>query len=493
TKDQSIIAENRPTRVCLDVCWKGTLTSVWEVQHTITTSRTLTNYVKDGIQHYVFALAIIDAAGNVTDLRQKGSQAERRSESTLADALADHERSRNHPDATLDAKGFTQLSSATDSESESLAATPKAVKRAMDNASARLAKDRNGDDIPDKDLFARNISAALAYGAEVDTLRGGSWTTEEFIDWLETRGAFNHPYWMCRTGWNTLNKIITDTGCGDVQLCDTVIEVMGNRSALTIRITTSGKGTKYGLNSAQFIYTRSRYSNDGHWRRDLCRSGDTMDGELKLRGPDALRIFDDAFGVVFRRSDDCLYLIPTVEGKGENGAAGGLRPFIINLKTGKVSMKNGTDVEGALSVGGRLTVGSEIAIGNSPLTGFKNNAGSLEVYCNNNHIFLFKNGILESYKPVNISGRVTPSDYGNFDTRYSRKTETVQDIRYGSEIYYDRGENETSWILRAPSGYVLSGINVQDTGTGSADKIVGVWCRPLQKNINGIWYNVGSV
>ncbi|MEB7742584.1 phage tail protein, partial [Escherichia coli] len=42
TKDQSIIAENRPTRVCLDVCWKGTLTSVWEVQHTITTSRTLT-------------------------------------------------------------------------------------------------------------------------------------------------------------------------------------------------------------------------------------------------------------------------------------------------------------------------------------------------------------------------------------------------------------------------------------------------------------------
>ncbi|MEB7742740.1 phage tail protein, partial [Escherichia coli] len=83
---------------------------------------------------------------------------------------------------------------------------------------------------------------------------------------------------------------------------------------------------------------------------------------------------------------------------------------------------------------------------------------------------------------MDISGRVTPSDYGNFDARYSRKLEAVQNIRYGSEIYYDRGGNETSWILRAPSGYVLSGINVQDTGTGSADKIVGVWCRPLQKN-----------
>ncbi|MCL8195708.1 phage tail protein [Enterobacter hormaechei] len=46
------------------------------------------------------------------------------------DKLAEHEQSRRHPDATLTAKGFTQLSSATDSASESLAATPKAVKTA---------------------------------------------------------------------------------------------------------------------------------------------------------------------------------------------------------------------------------------------------------------------------------------------------------------------------------------------------------------------------
>ncbi|CNC24470.1 tail fiber protein [Yersinia frederiksenii] len=41
--------------------------------------------------------------------------------------LAEHEKSRNHPDASLTAKGFAQYSSATDSESEKLAATPKAV------------------------------------------------------------------------------------------------------------------------------------------------------------------------------------------------------------------------------------------------------------------------------------------------------------------------------------------------------------------------------
>ncbi|HIA0187676.1 TPA: phage tail protein [Salmonella enterica subsp. enterica] len=117
------------------------------------------------------------------------------------DKLAEHEQSRRHPDATLTAKGFTQLSSATDSASEALAATPKAVKAAydlangkytaqdattaqkgiaqlssatdstsetlaatpkavkiaMENASARLAKERNGADIPDKSLFVQNI------------------------------------------------------------------------------------------------------------------------------------------------------------------------------------------------------------------------------------------------------------------------------------------------------------------------------------------------
>ncbi|EGF4575844.1 tail fiber protein [Salmonella enterica] len=53
------------------------------------------------------------------------------------DRLAEHEKSRRHPDATLKEKGFTQLSNATDSESETLAATPKAVKAAYDLADAK--------------------------------------------------------------------------------------------------------------------------------------------------------------------------------------------------------------------------------------------------------------------------------------------------------------------------------------------------------------------
>jgi phage-related tail fiber protein len=53
------------------------------------------------------------------------------------DKLAEHEQSRRHPDATLKEKGFTQLSSATDSTSETLAATPKAVKAAYDLANGK--------------------------------------------------------------------------------------------------------------------------------------------------------------------------------------------------------------------------------------------------------------------------------------------------------------------------------------------------------------------
>ncbi|HBL5357123.1 TPA: phage tail protein [Enterobacter hormaechei] len=53
------------------------------------------------------------------------------------DKLAEHEKSRRHPDATLTDKGFTQLSSATDSASESVAATPKAVKAAYDLAKGK--------------------------------------------------------------------------------------------------------------------------------------------------------------------------------------------------------------------------------------------------------------------------------------------------------------------------------------------------------------------
>ncbi|HAU3361062.1 TPA: phage tail protein [Salmonella enterica subsp. salamae] len=174
-------------------------------------------------------------------------------------------------DATTARKGIIQLSNATDSTSETLAATPKAVKAAMDNASSRLEKNSNGGDIPDKDLFVRQIGAARAFDGALNIGRDrNSWTTAEFISWLESQGAFNHPYWMCRGSWSYAdNKTIADTGCGNICLAGAVVEVMGFRGAMTVRVTTPTTTSGDGVASAQFTYINNGDAYAPGWRRDF--------------------------------------------------------------------------------------------------------------------------------------------------------------------------------------------------------------------------------
>lgn len=75
-------------------------------------------------------------------------------------ALAEHAKSRNHPDATLTDKGFVKLYSGVTSMDETMAATPKAVKIAMDNANERLAKARNLADLQSVPLALSNLTLA---------------------------------------------------------------------------------------------------------------------------------------------------------------------------------------------------------------------------------------------------------------------------------------------------------------------------------------------
>ncbi|WP_334262494.1 phage tail protein, partial [Citrobacter freundii] len=173
--NQNITVTTKPVKVWLDVCWTGALTSVWNVQSKITVAENLADYVQNGVQHYVFAVASIDVNGNITDLRPKGTL----NEQHASDALKKHEQSRNHPDASTSEKGFVQLSSATDSTSEELAATLKAVKIAMDNANARLAKERNGSDIPNPPLFAQNIGLGKTDSPEFGGLKAPSITLRD--------------------------------------------------------------------------------------------------------------------------------------------------------------------------------------------------------------------------------------------------------------------------------------------------------------------------
>ncbi|ELF2158933.1 prophage tail fiber N-terminal domain-containing protein, partial [Escherichia coli] len=102
-----------------------------------------------------------EAAGSATAAAQSKSTAE--SAATRAETAAkraeDIASAVALEDASTTKKGIVQLSSATNSTSETLAATPKAVKSAYDNAEKRLQKDQNGADIPDKGRFLNNINA----------------------------------------------------------------------------------------------------------------------------------------------------------------------------------------------------------------------------------------------------------------------------------------------------------------------------------------------
>ncbi|HHI5863324.1 TPA: tail fiber protein [Escherichia coli] len=473
-------------------------------------------------------------------------------------------------DATTARKGLVQLSSATNSDSETLAATPKAVKSAYDNAEKRLQKDQNGADIPGKDTFTKNIGACRAYSGALST-EAGNWTTAQFIEWLDSRGAFNHPYWMCKGSWSYANnKIITDTGCGDIHLAGCVVEVMGTKSAITIRVTTPTTSSGGGTTSAQFTYINHGDGYSPGWRRDWNRQGDSMTGTInqdggsqnaymstalcsgtrggkkylrKFRGGEGdtiwhetvqgevirwatgntdareelslssvyglrsrgeitslsangLRVAYGNYGFFIRNDGGSTYLMLTASGD-KFGTWNGLRPLTINNANGGVSMGHGLSVTGDIVSSTKVRAGS-----GKKFTVSSSNTSTKEAAFNlwgnasrpvvaelgddaGWHFYSQRN--TDNSITFAVNGQVSPSNYGNFDSRY------VRDIRLGGASSYKPANNGTTWTHQAPSGCAYTGIIVQDTGSNSADNIGGVYYRPIQKNINGTWYNVSSV
>ncbi|EEW1885576.1 phage tail protein [Escherichia coli] len=142
------------------------------------------------------------------------------------------------------------------------------LEQTVELAAGSLQKNQNGADIPGKDTFTKNIGACRAFHSAIST-GAGNWTTAQLIEWLDSQGAFNHPYWMCKCSWSYgNNKIITDTGCGTIHLAGCVIEVMGNKGAMTIRVTTPSTSTGGGTTNAQFTYINHGADYAPGWRRD---------------------------------------------------------------------------------------------------------------------------------------------------------------------------------------------------------------------------------
>lgn len=68
--------------------------------------------------------------------------------------------------------------------------------------------------------------------------------------------------------------------------------------------------------------------------------------------------------------------------------------------------------------------------------------------------------------------------------------ETVQDNRLGAVGRYRPPGNEVSWTFQAPQGCTLTGIIIEETGSNSADNIGGVYYKPIQKKVNGVWVTI---
>ncbi|MRH33039.1 phage tail protein [Escherichia coli] len=465
-------------------------------------------------------------------------------------------------DATTARKGLVQLSSATNSDSETLAATPKAVKSAYDNAEKRLQKDQNGADIPGKDTFTKNIGACRAYSGALST-EAGNWTTAQFIEWLDSRGAFNHPYWMCKGSWSYANnKIITDTGCGDIHLAGCVVEVMGTKSAITIRVTTPTTSSGGGTTSAQFTYINHGDGYSPGWRRDWNRQGDSMTGTInqdggsqnaymstalcsgtrggkkylrKFRGGEGdtiwhetvqggvvrwatgntdaqeelslssayglrsrgeitslsangLRIAYGNYGFFIRNDGSSTYFMLTKSGD-RLGTYNNLRPLIINDATGAVSMGHGLSVTGDIVSSTKVRAGSgkKFTVSSSNTS---TKEAAFNLWGNSSrpvvaelgddagwHFYSQRN--TDNSITFAVNGQVSPSNYSNFDSRY------VRDIRLGTRVV----QTMQKGVMYEKAGHVITGLGI----VGEVDGDDPAVFRPIQKYINGTWYNVAQV
>ncbi|ENF2564779.1 phage tail protein [Escherichia coli] len=564
------------------------------------------------------------------------------------DKLKEHEQSRRHPDASLTAKGFVQLSIATNSDSETLAATPKAVKAAYDLANGKYtAQDattarkgivqlssatnstsetlaatpkavkavmdetnkkaplnspaltgtpttptaRQGtnntqiastafvmaaiaalvDSSPDALNTLNELAAALGNDPNFATTMTNALAGKQPKDATLTAlaglatAADRFPYF---TGNDVASlAILTEVG-RDILAKSTVaavIEYLGLQETVNkagnavqktgdilsggltfendsiiawIRNTDWAKiGFKNDADSDTDSYMWFETGDNGNeyfkWRsRQSTTTKDLMNlkwdalsvlvkalfsSEVKISTVNALRIFNSSFGAIFRRSEECLHIIPTRENEGENGDIGPLRPFTLNLRTGRISMGHGLDVTGDIFAN-RFAINSStgmwihmrdqnVILGRNAVS-----TDGAQALLRQDHadrkfmigglgnkqfgIYMINNSRTangtdgQAYMDNNgnwlCGSQVIPGNYGNFDSRY------VKDVRLGSQQYYGVNNWQT-WNFQCPSGHVLSGINVQDTGSNSADNIAGVYYRPVQKYINGTWYNVASV
>ncbi|EPM8834838.1 phage tail protein [Escherichia coli] len=515
------------------------------------------------------------------------------------DKLKEHEQSRRHPDASLTAKGLVQLSSATNSTSETQAATPKAVKAAYDLANAKYT----AQDATTAQKGIVQLSSATNSTSE--TLAATSKAVKAVMDETNKKAPLNSPALTgtpttptARQGTNntqiastafvmaaiaalvdsspdalnTLNELAAALG-NDPNFATTMTNALAGKqpkdatlTALAGLATAADKFPYFTGNDVASLATLTKVGRDILAKSTVAavieylglqetvnragnavqKNGDTLSGGLTFENDSILAWIrnTDWAKIGFKNDADGDTDSYMWFESGDNGneyfkwrsRQSTTTKDLMTLKWDALNILVNAVINGSLGVGTTNALGgSSIVLGDND-TGFKQNGGGiLDVYANSQRVFRFQNGVAIAFKNIqagdskkfslsssntstknatfnlwgastrpvvaelgddagwhfysqrntdnsvifSVNGQIQPSNWGNFDSRY------VKDVRLGTRVVQlmARGGRYEK------AGHAITGLRIIGEVDGDDEAIF----RPIQKYINGTWYNVAQV
>ncbi|HBE5945932.1 TPA: phage tail protein [Escherichia coli] len=471
------------------------------------------------------------------------------------DKIAEHEQSRRHPDASLTAKGFTQLSSATNSTSETLAATPKAVKTVMDEANKKAPLNspaltgtpttptaRQGTN---NTQIANTAFVMAAIAALVDSSPDALNTLNELAAALGNDPNFATSMTNALAGKQPKDATLTALA-GLATAADSFPYFTGNDVASLATLTKVGRDILAKATIAAVIEYLGLQETVNRARNAVQKNGDTLSGGITFENDSILAwIRNTDWAKIGFKNDadgdaDSYMWFET----GDNGneyfkwrsRQSTTTKDLMTLKWDALNILVNAVINGCLGVGATNALGgSSIVLGDND-TGFKQNGdGILDVYANSQRVFRFQNGVAIAFKNIQagdskkfslsssntstknitfnlwgasnrpvvaelgdesgwhfysqrntdnsvifaVNGQMQPSNWGNFDSRY------VKDVRLGTRVVQlmARGGRYEK------AGHTITGLRIIGEVDGDDEAIF----RPIQKYINGTWYNVAQV